>query len=85
MAARARACIREHPDAAALVSGGAGFLFAQLPLRRLAAAGMGLGCALVKPAAILYGLYRLAEDCHAGRWCAQGREPAARAGTDAGS
>jgi hypothetical protein len=69
MIAKAQTCIREHPAEAALVSGGAGFLIAQLPLRRLAAVGIGLGCALVKPAAIFYGLYRLAEDCRAGRWC----------------
>ena len=42
-------------------------LLAQLPLRLLATALARLGVWMLKPALILYGLYRLAEDCHARR------------------
>lgn len=79
-AARARACIREHPAEAALVSGFAGFLFAHLPLRNLVAVVLWM----VKPAAVVYGLYRLADDCRAGRCCCHGREKAAREEADTG-
>ena len=78
--AKARACIREHPTEAALVSGCAGFLFAQLPLRQLVAVGLWL----VKPAAVVYGLYRLADDCRTGRCGCHDQEKTAQEGTDAG-
>ena len=64
MVAKAAKCIREHPTEAAAASAIGGFLFAQFPLRGLAR----MALRLLKPVAILYGLYRLAEDCHAGRW-----------------
>lgn len=82
--AKAQACIRANPGKAALVSGMAGFLFAQLPLRRLLAAAIGLALWLVKPAAILYALFRCAEDCQARRWGAPDGETAAPNGVDAG-
>jgi hypothetical protein len=78
--ARARTCIRERPAEAALISGCAGFLFAQLPLRRLVAVGLWL----VKPAAVFYGLYRLADDCRAGRWRSEDREKVAPKEPDTG-
>ena len=65
-AARAQACIQTHPAQAAWVSLGAGFLLAQLPLRLLATALARLLVLVLKPTLILYGLYRLAEDCHEG-------------------
>ena len=65
--AQVQACIREHPAQAAWVSVGVGLLLAQLPLRLLATALARLGVWMLKPALILYGLYRLAEDCHARR------------------
>jgi len=63
MTAPVKTCIREHPAQAALVSLGVGFLVAQLPLRLLAAALVRLMVWVLKPTLILYGLYRLAEDC----------------------
>jgi hypothetical protein len=60
-------CIRDHPDEAALLGLGAGFLLAQLPLRFLAAAVIRAVVMVLKPAALLYGLFRLAEDFHAQR------------------
>ena len=64
---QAQACIREHPVQAAWVSLGIGFLLALLPLRLLATALVRLMVWVLKPALVLYGLYRLAEDCQARR------------------
>lgn len=63
--AKAEECIRTHPTEAAVTSLCAGFLIAQLPLRLLAAAIARLILLVIKPAALLYGLYRLADDCYA--------------------
>ena len=60
--ARTEKCIRENPRQAALVSLGAGFLLAQFPLGLLIAAMLRLVLLVLKPVAILYGLYRLVED-----------------------
>jgi hypothetical protein len=57
-------CIREHPDEAALFSLGVGFLLAQFPLRFLMAAAARLVLLVIKPAALLYGLFRFAEDVY---------------------
>ena len=54
--------IREHPDEAALLSVAAGFVLAQFPLRFLLSALVRLVLMVLKPAALLYGLFRLAED-----------------------
>ena len=62
MKAKAEECIRTHPDQAALVSLGAGFLLAQLPLRFLAAALLRTLVMLLKPAVLIYGIFRLTED-----------------------
>ena len=63
----AQTCIREHPAQAAWVSLAVGLLLAQLPLRLLATALVRLMVWVLKPALVLYGLYRLAEDCQARR------------------
>lgn len=65
--AQVKTCIRENPTQAALVSLGVGFLLAQLPLRLLVTALVRLVVWVLKPTLILYGLYRLAEDCQARR------------------
>ncbi|XHR28005.1 MAG: hypothetical protein ACFUZC_19005 [Chthoniobacteraceae bacterium] len=57
-------CIREHPEKAALFSLGIGFLLAQLPLRLVMAAVASLVLTVIKPAALIYGLFRLAEDVY---------------------
>ena len=57
-------CIREHPDEAALFSLGVGFLLAQFPLRLVMAALARVVLLVIKPAALLYGLFRLAEDVY---------------------
>ena len=62
-AAKAEACIREHPKEATIVTLCAGYVLAQLPLRLLAAGLVRLVFLILKPAAILYGLYCLAENC----------------------
>ena len=51
------------------MSGVAGFLLAQLPWRRIFKIGVSLAYTFGKPAVILYGLYRLAEDCQSRRCC----------------
>jgi len=65
--AKMEACIRQHPTESALVSLGAGFLIAQLPLRLLAGGIARLTLVALKPAALLYCFYRVAEDCYARR------------------
>jgi len=65
MAQKACACVRKHPESAALAGGCAGFVLAQLPWWRLLKVGFGL----IKPAVIFYGLYRLAEDYSARQGC----------------
>jgi len=62
---KAKTCIREHPGQAALTCLGAGFLLSQLPLRLLIGSFVRLVLWLLKPAVMLYGIYRLAEDVHA--------------------
>jgi len=62
--AKIQECIREHPTEAAVGTLSAGFLLAQLPLRLLAAALVRLVLLVLKPTLLLYGLYRLAEDCY---------------------
>jgi len=62
-AANAEKCIREHPKESAIATMCAGFLIAQLPLRLLAAGLVRLFLLVLKPAAIIYGLYCMAEDC----------------------
>ena len=64
---QAETCIREHPRQAALACLGAGFLLSLLPLRLLLSALVRLILCLLKPAVMLYGVYRLAEDVHARR------------------
>ena len=54
--------IREHPGEAALISLGAGFLLAQFPLRLLLTALTRAVLLVLKPTALLYGVFRLAED-----------------------
>lgn len=56
--------IREHPDEAALLSLGIGFLLAQFPLRLLLAAVARAVLLALKPAALLYGFFRMAEDMY---------------------
>lgn len=63
--AKTETCIREHPDEAALVSLGAGFLLAQFPLRLLMAAVARLVVMVLKPAVVFYALFRMAEDVYA--------------------
>ena len=65
--AEAETCIREHPGQAALTCLGAGFVLAQFPLRLLMGALARLVMWILKPAVVLYGIYRLAEDIHARR------------------
>lgn len=65
--AKAEKCIKEHPDEAALTSLGAGFILAQLPLRLLMSVLARLILLVLKPAVVLYGIYRLAEDVYARR------------------
>ena len=67
MVDRAEKCIREHPRQAALTCLGAGFLLSRLPLRLLLSALARLILWFLKPAVLLYGIYRLAEDIHAQR------------------
>ena len=57
--ARAKKCIRAHPEEAAITSLSAGFFLAQLPLRNLVGALVRMIRLLLKPAAMLYLLYRL--------------------------
>ena len=64
---RAETCIREHPMEAALTSLGMGFVLAHLPLRLLGSVLLSTVLLLLKPAMILYGIYRLAEDIHTRR------------------
>ena len=60
-------CIRKNPREALITSICAGFLIAQLPLGMVGAAILRLLRLTLKPAAILYGLMRMAEDCHCSR------------------
>jgi len=64
MMATTEKCIRENPREALLASICAGFLIAQFPLGMVGAGILRLLRLTLKPAAILYGLMRMAEDCH---------------------
>jgi len=66
---KAQKCIRAHPEEAAITSLCAGILLAQLPLRLLISGLVRLVLVILKPTIMLYGLYRLVEDCCARRGC----------------
>ena len=61
--------IRENPTQAAWISLGIGFLLARLPLRYLVGGLLVLIVRMLKPAILVYGLLRMAEDCREGRCC----------------
>jgi hypothetical protein len=65
--AKMEVCIETHPRQAALVSLAGGFLLAQLPLRLLTAGLARIVLWSLKPTAVLYALYRLAEAGYAHR------------------
>ena len=63
--AKMEKCIRENPGESALTSLIAGFFLAQLPLRLLISALARVILLILKPAVVLYGIYRMAEDIYA--------------------
>ncbi|MEI7958567.1 MAG: hypothetical protein WCI40_05620 [Verrucomicrobiota bacterium] len=62
--AKMEQCIRERPDAAAITSLAAGFILAQIPLRTLMSIVAGVALLVLRPAVVLYGIYRLVDDMY---------------------
>jgi hypothetical protein len=60
--AKSMKMVRANPTEAALTGLGIGFLLAQLPLRFIAAGIVRLALASLRPAALIYAVYKLVEE-----------------------